>query len=110
MKTVAICPPASEEWGVCLIGHPEEVGLILLRILFSTLSWVSELPSNYKRGGGVMLFYPPYSTNTRSVSNDYELGTLETHVSKTDIVLILLADTVQQHQGASTDSHSTTIS
>lgn len=50
MKTVAICPPASEEWGVCLIGHPEEVGLTLLRILFSTLSWVSELLSNYKWG------------------------------------------------------------
>lgn len=52
MKTVAICPPTSEEWGVCLIRHPEEVGLILLRILFSTLSWVSELPSNYKCVGG----------------------------------------------------------
>lgn len=51
MKAVAICPPASEEWGMSLIGHPEEMGLTLLRILFSTLSWVSELPSNYKRGG-----------------------------------------------------------
>lgn len=55
MKTVAICPPASEEWGVCLIGHPEEVGLTLLRILFSTLSWVSELLSNYKWGRDAIL-------------------------------------------------------
>lgn len=44
-----------------------------------------------------MLFYAPYSTNTCSVSNDYELGTPETHVSKTDVVLILLADTISLH-------------
>lgn len=74
------------------------MGLTLLRILFSILSWVSELLSNYKWG---VLFYLPYSTDTCSVSNDYELGTLETHVSKTDIVLILLAGTAQQHRGAS---------
>lgn len=35
------------------------------------------------------------------MSNDYELGTLETHVSKTVMVLILLAGTAQQHKGAS---------
>lgn len=99
MKAVAICPPASEEWGMCLIGHPEEVGLTLLRILFSTLSWVSELPSNYKQGG---------ATNTCSVDNDYELGTLETHVRKTDIVLILLAGTAQQHKAASSSESAQT--
>lgn len=55
-----------------------------------------------------MLFYPPYSTNTCSVSNDYELGTLETHVSKTDIVLILLAGTAQQHKGASSSESAQT--
>lgn len=110
MKAVAICPPASEEWGVCLIGHPKEVGLTLLKILFSTLSWVSELPSNYKRGGGGMLFYPPYSTNTCSVSNDYELGTLETHVSSHPSGRHSPATQSSQQLGVSTDSHSTTIS
>lgn len=54
MKTVAICPPASEEWGVCLMGHPEEVGLTLLKMLFSILSWVSELLSTYKGGGAIL--------------------------------------------------------
>lgn len=53
-----------------------------------------------------MLFYPPYSTNT--VSNDYELRTLETHVSKTDKVLILLAGTAQQHEGASSSESAQT--
>lgn len=59
MKTAAICPPASEEWGVCLIGHSEEVGLTLPKILFSILSWVSELLSNYKGGCYFILLIQP---------------------------------------------------
>lgn len=74
--------------GYMTVWHPKEVDLMLRRTVFSP--WVYELLSNCKWWGGV-LFYSPNSTNTCSMSNDRELGTLEPQVSKTHIALILLA-------------------
>lgn len=67
------------------------------RCLFLSELWRVILSLNYKRAETI--FYPSYSISRYNEQHTYELGALESSVSKADIALALLAHTAWQKLG-----------